>query len=254
MGTVVSGAGALPSAHTHPPPRTTACSVYPTCNRVMDGQARSVVTSTWRTLGSLYRLHKSANLRGILDAFGHFYAATDIYGIGTHLNDGLCNVLSRPAARQNNRLTQTFRHQRPIKRLTCATRNAWHIGIEQHTTGILVERHLGGNVIARFDPQCLDIGSLVAITVFRALIAMELQQIKRYCIENLAQLAAAGIDKQAHRSHKRRQGSNNRARLLQRDGARALGIKHQANRIRTRLDSRQCILYAGNATNLAANG
>jgi hypothetical protein len=70
--------------------------------RVMDGQASSVVTSTLRTSSSLYCLHKSANLLGILDALGYFYAATDIHGIGTHLSDGLGNVLSSQSARQNN--------------------------------------------------------------------------------------------------------------------------------------------------------
>ena len=44
-----------------------------------------------------------------------------------------------------------------------------------------------------------------------------------------------------------------RMRSLQRDRARALGIEHQPYGIRTRLGGRQCVFYAGNATDLAAN-
>ncbi|MCY1543480.1 hypothetical protein D9M68_793000 [compost metagenome] len=85
------------------------------------------------------------------------------------------------------------------------------------------------------------------------LVAMELQQIQRHGIENLIQLATADIDKQANRRHERRQRRKDRLSLRHRYRARTVGIKHQANSVRTRFNGGQCVIYAGNSTDLAAN-
>ncbi|MNC48008.1 hypothetical protein D3C75_971020 [compost metagenome] len=95
---------------------------------------------------------------------------------------------------------------------------------------------------------------MVAFAVGRRFIAVELQQIQRHRFEDFAQLAAAGIDEQAHRGHERRQRCNNRPRLLHTHGTRALGIEHQADGIGACLNGGQRIFYAGNPTDLAANG
>ncbi|MNP17555.1 hypothetical protein D3C76_1099910 [compost metagenome] len=83
---------------------------------------------------------------------------------------------------------------------------------------------------------------------------MKLQQVQRHCLEYFSQFAAAGVDEQAHRGDERRQRGDDGPRLLHADRTRAFGIEHQANGVSTRLDGGQRILYAGNPTNLAANG
>ncbi|MNC53365.1 hypothetical protein D3C75_1027680 [compost metagenome] len=88
----------------------------------------------------------------------------------------------------------------------------------------------------------------------RGFIAVELQQIQRYRVEDLAQLATAGIDEQAHGGHERRQRGDDRPRLLHIDRPRALGIEHQTNGISACLSRCQRVLNAGNPTDFAANG
>ncbi|MNF88117.1 hypothetical protein D3C84_706030 [compost metagenome] len=85
-------------------------------------------------------------------------------------------------------------------------------------------------------------------------IAMKLQQVQRHGIEDFPQFATAGINEQTDGGHERRQRLDDRARLLKRHCPWALGIEHESNGIRPGLDGCQRILYAGNPTDLAANG
>ena len=82
---------------------------------------------------------------------------------------------------------------------------------------------------------------------------MELQQIQGNARENVVQLLATGIHKQANRRHKSRQGRNDIARLLDRHRTWTLGVKHQTDRISARFGGDQCVFYAGNTADLAAN-
>ncbi|MND98325.1 hypothetical protein D3C80_906710 [compost metagenome] len=82
---------------------------------------------------------------------------------------------------------------------------------------------------------------------------MELQQIQGYRLEDLAQLAARGIDEQADRGDVGRQRGDDRARLLHVDRARTPGVEHQADGIGTGIGSQQGILDTGNPADLAAN-
>jgi hypothetical protein len=70
------------------------------------------------------------------------------------------------------------------------------------------------DVIAGLDPQRLDVRAMVAFTLIRGFVAMELQQIQRYGIEDFVELATAGVDEQAHGGHERRQRGDDRPRLL----------------------------------------
>ncbi|MCY1443262.1 hypothetical protein D9M71_596650 [compost metagenome] len=93
-----------------------------------------------------------------------------------------------------------------------------------------------------------------AFAIRRAFIAVKLQQVQGHCVEEFTQFATARIDEQAHGGHERRQRLDDRARLLERHRTGAFGIEHEADGIRPGLDGCQRILYAGNPTDLAANG
>ena len=93
-----------------------------------------------------------------------------------------------------------------------------------------------------------------AFAFFGAFVAMELQQIQRHRIEDFSELATAGIDEESHGGNERRQRLDNRPRLQHVHRPRALGVKHQADRVGTGFDRGQCIFDAGNAADLAANG
>lgn len=92
------------------------------------------------------------------------------------------------------------------------------------------------------------------LAVLGALVAMELQQVQRHRIENLAQFAAAGVDEQADAGHERRQGTNDFPRPMNIHRPRALRIEHQADGIGARRGGGQGVLDSGDTADLDANG
>ena len=189
----------------------------------------------------------------ILDALALFHPATDIHGIGPYPGDGIGDVVDRQATGQDNRLAQILWYQRPVKCLTSSARHTFNIGIEQNTAGPCIRLAGAGDVITGLDPQGLDIRTVIAFALFRGFITMELQQVQRHGIQGFVQFTGTGVDEQPHRGHERRQCSNDGPGLQCRDCPRAFGVEHEAYGISTGLDRSQCIFYAGNTADLAAN-
>ncbi|MNN26212.1 hypothetical protein D3C81_1397130 [compost metagenome] len=190
----------------------------------------------------------------ILDALARLYPAADIHGIRPDPGHCIGDVIRGQSARENDRLAQALRYQRPVERLAGSTGNAFDIGVEQNAAGARISLARRGNVVAGLDPQRFDVRTIPAFALRGGFIAVELQQVQRHGIEDLAQLGTAGVDEQTYGRDKRRQRLDDRACLLERHRPRALGIKHKSDGIGPGFDRCQRIFYAGNPANLAANG
>src|SRR5690606_2488865 len=214
----------------------------------MDGRQASAVTST-----AARRTHEGTDLAGILDALAGLHPAADIHRIGPYPGNRSRNVLRVQATGKDHRLFRSRRHQRPVESLPGAPRHTLDIGVQENAAGPRVSADPGADVIARPDPQRLDIGAIEALALLGGLIAVELQEIQRHPAENPLQLHSLQIDKQAYRGHKWWQSGNDGSRLLDTDSSGTPGVKHQANGIGTGSRCREGVLDPGYSANLDTN-
>ena len=141
------------------------------------------------------------------------------------------NVLRRQPAGQHPVLSQILRQQRPVETAAGAAVLAFNISIEQQRAGIGIGGLGAADVVGRAHAHRFQIRTAETATVSSVFIAVKLQQIERHAVEHAADFVGAGIDKQAHRRHKRRQRGHDFPCPRGIDATLAAGKKHQPHRV-----------------------
>ena len=116
-----------------------------------------------------------------------------------------------------------------------------------------MERRQARNVLRRLDPRAFDVGQPERAAKRVGLRAVKLQDVDARRRDGLFDPKTVGIDEHPDRIHKRRQQSDDLARLLRRQETGALRDKNEAHRIRPRIRRRERVLRPTNAADFDAN-